>query len=210
MWIIIAHYKNIQDDTGFGHKCYVWCATIFLRRKSHAKIQMINSRNLSKVIKRTQFHIPVKESKDLALQSIMYKIHGSYQGDCNLKGWAFFSWKENGESSKHYKYNWCLYNELCRGSSEPICKKLNNTGLPDFPNLFLDVNFRVLPIIKLLHNYLVMCCLDSIHTWFVPGILANKEVPCSLNFIFRSFPAYSKSFVWIPYINSRKYSWNCR
>ena len=105
---------------------------------------------------REKYYVPIEKSSELTLQPIIYEINGSQQGNGHLKCWAFFSWKENSESSKYKKCNRCFYDEFCGWSSEPTPHSLHNTGLSDIPELLFNVDLWVLSLIELLHDYLVM------------------------------------------------------
>lgn len=138
----------------------------------------------------------------------MNEVHCSNQRNGYLKGWSFFCWKKYSKCSQYHESNGSLYNEVCRWSSESARDSQHNPRLSYFPDLFLYVNLRVLPLVKLLHNYFVMGWFNCIYARLMPNISLNQEVSSTLNFIFRCFLANPKSLVWVSYINSRKYICN--
>lgn len=135
----------------------------------------------------------------------MNEVHCSYQGNGYLKGWSFFSWEKYSKYAQYHESNGSFYNEICRWSSESTCDSQHNLRLSNLPNLFLNVDLRVLPVVELLHDYFVVGWFNCIYARFMTNISLNQEVSSTLNFIFWCFPANPKSLVWVSYINSRKY-----
>lgn len=148
--------------------------------------------------------IPVKKSSEFALEPIMYKIYRGKQWYGNLKGGSLFGWKKNCKSCKYHKCNGCFDNEVSSRGSKSARDSLNNSRLTNFPYLFLHVDFGVFPLMKLLHYYFIVCRFNCIKTRFVTRVLLNQEVSSTLDFVFRSVVADTKSFVWILYVNSWK------